>query len=292
MTQTKKPNALHARWTESDDNLLRELIRKGCDASQISQILGRTRGTISQRKRVLGISDRMKNSPKGAASPLYWKSRSKTNPAPTEEGNPIPEVSKTKPVVQAFTPKFSEKPSFLHMRWSPADDALLKELIEKGSNASQISQALGRTRSSIFGRRIVLGIPSKIKRTEKGQAIPLTWSKRSTKNPQDLPQKEIAAVAENLGGIPTNPENLAKPSPNSSLPDSKGKANKVPYNVKLAQTNLRRRRGDIRKVAKMTGFSEGFVSTVVNGLQDNEKIMSVFYNMVRGRKTNESMMKK
>ncbi len=62
--------------------------------------------------------------------------------------------------------------------------------------------------------------------------------------------------------------------------------------MKLAQTNLRRRRGDIRKVAKMTGFSEGFVSTVVNGIQDNEKIMSVFYNMVRGRKTNESMMKK
>ena len=58
-----------------------------------------------------------------------------------------------------------EKPSFLHMRWSEADDALLKELVLKGCNATQISEVLGRTRSAIFGRKLLLGIPGKIKRT-------------------------------------------------------------------------------------------------------------------------------
>jgi len=187
-----------------------------------------------------------------------------------------------------------EKPSFLHMRWSPADDALLKELILKGCNATQISEVLGRTRSAIFGRKLVLGIPGKIKRTGKGKASPLTWSERQKRKVEFTSEIEFPEVVDKVQAqVPATPEPKTKAKVKvSPAPESKGKANKIPYNVKLAQTNLRRRRGDIRKVAKMTGFSEGFVSTVVNGIQDNEKIMSVFYNMVRGRKTNESMMKK
>lgn len=187
-----------------------------------------------------------------------------------------------------------EKPSFLHMRWSPADDALLKELILKGCNATQIAEVLGRTRSAIFGRKLVLTIPGKIKRTGKGKASPLTWGERQKRKVEFTSEIEFPEVVDKVQAqVPATPEPKTKVKVKvSPAPESKGKANKIPYNVKLAQTNLRRRRGDIRKVAKMTGFSEGFVSTVVNGIQDNEKIMSVFYNMVRGRKTNESMMKK
>lgn len=186
-----------------------------------------------------------------------------------------------------------EKPSFLHMRWSPSDDNLLRELIEKGCNATQISEVLGRTRSAIFGRKIALGIPGKIKRTGKGKATPLTWGVRSKRKTEETPQIQFPSIVEEtVAEISAPTEKSTKSKVKAAPSEGKGKANKIPYNVKLAQTNLRRRRGDIRKVAKMTGFSEGFVSTVVNGLQDNEKIMSVFYNMVRGRKTNESMMKK
>ena len=186
-----------------------------------------------------------------------------------------------------------EKPSFLHMRWSPSDDNLLRELIEKGCNATQISEVLGRTRSAIFGRKIALGIPGKIKRTGKGKATPLTWGVRSKRKTEETPQMQFPPIVEEtVAEVPASAEKATKSKVKAAPSEGKGKTNKIPYNVKLAQTNLRRRRGDIRKVAKMTGFSEGFVSTVVNGLQDNEKIMSVFYNMVRGRKTNESMMKK
>jgi hypothetical protein len=188
-----------------------------------------------------------------------------------------------------------EKPSFLHMRWSEADDNLLKELISKGCNATQISEVLGRTRSSIFGRKLVLGIPGKIKRTGKGKASPLTWGERAKRKVEFTSEIHLPEVVDEVQAeIPATPETPKVKTKVKAAPstETKGKANKIPYNVKLAQTNLRRRRGDIRKVAKMTGFSEGFVSTVVNGIQDNEKIMSVFYNMVRGRKTNESMMKK
>ena len=187
-----------------------------------------------------------------------------------------------------------EKPSFLHMRWSPADDALLKELILKGCNATQISEVLGRTRSAIFGRKLVLGIPGKIKRTGKGKASPLTWGERAKRKVEFTSEIQFPEVVDEVPAeIPATPEPKTKAKAKTApAAEPKGKGNKIPYNVKLAQTNLRRRRGDIRKVAKMTGFSEGFVSTVVNGIQDNEKIMSVFYNMVRGRKTNESMMKK
>ena len=184
-----------------------------------------------------------------------------------------------------------KKPAFTHMRWSEADDKLLKELIERGADGTAISKTLGRTRSSIFNRKFILGIEQAMKKTKKGQTNDLTYgTKTRSAEPQPAPVMEVEETP-----APTPTPTKAKKEPKVkvevTLVKEKGKT-KIPYNFKLAQYNQRRRRGDIAKVAASTGFSQGYVSTVVNGLQDNERIVSVAYNMARGRKTNETMMKK
>jgi len=126
-----------------------------------------------------------------------------------------------------------EKPSFLHMRWSSADDALLKELIAKGCNATQISEVLGRTRSSIFGRKLVLGIPGKIKRTGKGKASLLTWSERAKRKVEFTSEIQFPEVVDEVQAeIPATPEPKTKAKVKTTpAAESKGKANKIPYNV-------------------------------------------------------------
>jgi hypothetical protein len=182
-----------------------------------------------------------------------------------------------------------KKPAFTHMRWSEADDKLLKELIERGADGTAISKTLGRTRSSIFNRKFVLGIEQAMKKTKKGQTNDLTYgTKTRSAEPQPAPVMEVEQAP---APTPTKAKKEPKVKVEVTLVKEKGKT-KIPYNFKLAQYNQRRRRGDIAKVAASTGFSQGYVSTVVNGLQDNERIVSVAYNMARGRKTNETMMKK
>jgi hypothetical protein len=182
-----------------------------------------------------------------------------------------------------------KKPAFTHMRWSEADDKLLRELIERGADGTTISKTLGRTRSSIFNRKFVLGIEQAMKKTKKGQTNDLTFgTKTRSTEPQPAPVLEVKQAP---APTPTKAKKEPKVKVEVTLAKEKGKA-KIPYNFKLAQVNQRRRRGDIAKIAASTGFSQGYVSTVVNGLQDNERIVSVAYNMARGRKTNETMMKK
>ncbi len=182
-----------------------------------------------------------------------------------------------------------KKPAFTHMRWSEADDKLLKELIERGADGTAISKTLGRTRSSIFNRKFVLGIEQPMKKTKKGQTNDLTYgTKTRSAEPQPAPVMEVEQTP---APTPTKAKKEPKVKVEVTLAKEKGKT-KIPYNFKLAQYNQRRRRGDIAKVAASTGFSQGYVSTVVNGLQDNERIVSVAYNTARGRKTNETMMKK
>jgi hypothetical protein len=182
-----------------------------------------------------------------------------------------------------------QKPAFTHMRWSEADDKLLRELIERGADGTTISKTLGRTRSSIFNRKFVLGIEQAMKKTKKGQTNDLTFgTKTRSTEPQPAPVLEVKQAP---APTPTKAKKEPKVKVEVTLAKEKGKA-KIPYNFKLAQVNQRRRRGDIAKIAASTGFSQGYVSTVVNGLQDNERIVSVAYNMARGRKTNETMMKK
>lgn len=180
-----------------------------------------------------------------------------------------------------------KKPAFTYMRWSDADDKLLRELIERGANGTAISQTLGRTRSSVFNRKFVLRIDKSIKKTKKGLTNDLTYGKK-TRTPNEPQSAPVVMVEQTPASVKRK---YTKSKVEVTPTKEKGKS-KIPYNFKLAQYNQRRRRGDIGKVAVVTGFSQGYVSTVVNGFQENGRIVNVAYNMARGRKTNEAMMKK
>jgi len=196
----------------------------------------------------------------------------------------------------------TEKPLLMNLRWSEADDKLLREMIEKGANATSISQTLGRTRASVYNRKLQLGIEKKITRTPKGMSSPLTFgSKAARKKIEEL--AEAVVVVENKPEVvkkakvkkPAKAKAKAKTTAEETekvVKADKQEKGRLSQTAKLVQINRRIRRGDIRKIAQKTGFTEGFVSTVINGLNPNERIINVAFNMLRGRKTNEYMMKK
>lgn len=190
----------------------------------------------------------------------------------------------------------AKKPEFLHMRWSEADDRQLTEMVKKGKNGTQISKELGRTRSAIYNRKFVLGLDETMKKTPKGQTNALTFgTKVRTQKTEPAPELNLVQLEAELTQDVVKPETKKKsPKVKVEVTDKNHDKNstKLKYSFKLAQYNQRRRRGDFGKIAKSTGFSLGYVSAVLGGMQDNERIVSVAYNMVRGRKTNEQMMKK
>lgn len=190
--------------------------------------------------------------------------------------------------------KKTEKPDFMNLRWSENDDQMLRDMIARGIDGSTIAKALGRTRSSIFGRKLVLGIEGKIKRSPKGTATPLTYGTRVLKPKAAETPAPVAEVVE----VPVVPapevkvKAKAKVKNKKEVSEVKVEKGRLSQTAKIAQINRRLRRGDVRKVAEKTGFTEGFVSTVLAGMFPNERIVNFAFNMVRGRKTNEQMMKK
>lgn len=193
----------------------------------------------------------------------------------------------------------TEKPLLMNLRWSEADDKLLREMIAKGANATSISQTLGRTRASVYNRKLQLGIEGKITRTPKGMSSPLTFGTKSPrKKAEEAPKVEIVIetkvekVEKAKVKKPAKAKAKAKSQTEGVEKADKQEKGRLSQTAKLVQINRRIRRGDIRKIAQKAGFTEGFVSTVINGLYPNERIINVAFGMVRGRKTNEYMMKK
>jgi hypothetical protein len=172
-------------------------------------------------------------------------------------------------------------------------------MITKGANATSISQTLGRTRASVYNRKLQIGIEGKITRTPKGMSSPLTFGTKSArKKVEEAPKVEIVVetkvekVEKAKVKKPAKAKAKAKSQTEGVEKTDKQEKGRLSQTAKLVQINRRIRRGDIRKIAQKTGFTEGFVSTVINGLYPNERIVNVAFGMVRGRKTNEYMMKK
>lgn len=181
-----------------------------------------------------------------------------------------------------------KKPDFLNMRWSEADDLLLKELIERGADGNSIARTLGRTRASIFNRKHQLGIEGKIKRTPKGKADPISFGTKTPSNKETVNEPQFTIEFTPKEAKPKK----KKTSKVKQVAETKTERGRLSQTAKLAQINRRLRRGDVRKVAEKTGFTEGFVSAVLSGASPNERVINVAFNMLRGRKTNEQMMKK
>lgn len=187
----------------------------------------------------------------------------------------------------------AEKPDFLHLRWSEADDKILREMVSGGFTGTEIAQALGRTRSSILTRKFVLGIDTRIKRSLKGTASPLTYGTKSfyqdTKGKNAI-KEMLDVLSERTPEIQAKASGEAKikrtpPKPEDSA--EKQDRGRLCQSAKLVSINRRLRRGDVTIVAEKTGFTVGFVSSVLAGTFPNEKIVNYAFNRFRGRKENQ-----
>lgn len=73
---------------------------------------------------------------------------------------------------------------------------------------------------------------------------------------------------------------------------SKSKSNrpseyvKRSYTQKISEVNRKLRFGDVTRVAESTGFSTNYVSEVLSGLYNNERVVNQAYDIARGRMSN------
>jgi hypothetical protein len=58
------------------------------------------------------------------------------------------------------------------------------------------------------------------------------------------------------------------------------------YTQKISEVNRKLRFGDVTRVAESTGFSTNYVSEVLSGLYNNERIVNEAYDIARGRMSN------
>ena len=61
---------------------------------------------------------------------------------------------------------------------------------------------------------------------------------------------------------------------------------KLSYTQKISRTNRKMRLGDVARVAETTGFSPNYVSEVLSGKYNNERIVNEAYDYTRGRISN------
>ena len=70
-------------------------------------------------------------------------------------------------------------------RWSKKDDATLRRMIKQGKNSEEIATELGRTRSSIMGRKSFLGIKTKMT-PARGSKMPYVAFGRNRRSPEEM----------------------------------------------------------------------------------------------------------
>lgn len=58
------------------------------------------------------------------------------------------------------------------------------------------------------------------------------------------------------------------------------------YTQKISRANRKLRFGDVTRVAESTGFSPNYVSEVLSGRYENERIVNQAYDLTRGRVSN------
>jgi hypothetical protein len=66
--------------------------------------------------------------------------------------------------------------------------------------------------------------------------------------------------------------------------ENKKTRSQLSMNQKRAIVKAARRRGDVTRIARRTGFAISTVSEVLSGKYNNARIVNVAYDMSRGRK--------
>jgi hypothetical protein len=166
------------RWSDADDEKLRQALAAGNDFAAAAKLVGRSEDGVACRASRLGI--------------VHANSRPKWTPAEDDvlratltQGGTFAEASKAvgkglsacKKRATRLGIKSAHKPGWSYAQalqhkadvsakidqkraWSEEDDEKLRALIAKGASFKQAAAALGRSRSSIAGRVDRLGIES------------------------------------------------------------------------------------------------------------------------------------
>jgi hypothetical protein len=87
-------------------------------------------------------------------------------------------------------------------RWSKKDDATLRRMIKQGKNSEEIATELGRTRSSIMGRKYSLGIKAKMT-PARGSKMPYVAFGKDRRSPEEMMMDEVV--------VTTQPEPKSRP---------------------------------------------------------------------------------
>jgi hypothetical protein len=135
----KQPSSMNKAWTQEEDQMLVSLIKRKADGVTISNVLGRTRASILNRKFVLGIEERIQRSPVGTGKtvPLsFRKTGSKKSLNPDASKPTVKE-----PVVKEKTLVY--KVLFIHRNMRRGD---ISEIAKKlGVTVGHVSAVLNGT---------------------------------------------------------------------------------------------------------------------------------------------------
>ena len=80
-------------------------------------------------------------------------------------------------------------------RWSKKDDATLRRMIKQGKNSEEIATELGRTRSSIMGRKYSLGIKAKMT-PARGSKMPYVAFGKDRRSPEEMMMDEVVVTTQ------------------------------------------------------------------------------------------------
>lgn len=86
--------------------------------------------------------------------------------------------------------QMANKPEKSNSRWTENDDLRLIELTQKGSTTAKVATELGRTRSSIWARKWKLNLGDVRLQHSRGTNVPVSVSKRTSKNLKNSVPKE------------------------------------------------------------------------------------------------------
>lgn len=203
-----------------------------------------------------------------------------------------------------------KKPKTHNSRWTPEQDVQMKNMVAGGFTSAQIANFFGRTISSIYSRKIILGLKERTKRSTKAQlqGSVQKFTVKSARKPKVVvvPQVQTpeppAATLFPVVEIPKQPKVKfpkvsRKPKPTPQLVDSKkpdvmdlALRNGLSYMFKLSFVAQRKQRGDVKELARICGFSSGYITRVLDGNNFNVEVIDMAFLLMEDRKTNEEFL--
>ena len=189
--------------------------------------------------------------------------------------------------------RMAKRPQTHHSRWTPEQDTQLKNMVAGGFSSAEIANFFGRTLTSIYSRKLILGLKGRIKRSTKSQvegsikkfdtkpARKPKLVKVAEKPKVQIPEPPVATL---FPIAPSTPKRGRKPKEKSKM----NGYNK--YTFKLAFVNQRLQRGDIKSISDICKKSPGFVSRVIDGWYLSEEVLDMAFLHMENRPTNTMVL--